>query len=235
MPLLEPITALLQVLVELVRALAWPLLLLTIFLYFRKPLSSLLSEAREASIKAGPGGVEATISRAVKSATSLTAARAQKAGIHLDAAPERQLSEVDEAVGVINQAVVPNMDKLDGARLLWVDDHPGNNFYEREMLQALGIRIAISRTTADALQQVRLQPFDVIVSDMAREDEPRAGYNLLEALRAAGNEPPLIIYSGSATEQQRAETLRRRAFGQTNNPSELLQMVISAIIGGQRR
>lgn len=119
--------------------------------------------------------------------------------------------------------------RLQGSFVLWVDDRPSNNRYERQALEALGIRVEIARSTDDALERVRQQHFDLIISDMGRPPDPRAGYTLLEKLRASGNHIPFLIYAGSRRPEHVKEARERGALGCTNSPQELILMVTGAL------
>ena len=133
----------------------------------------------------------------------------------------------------INRLVTPGASQqLTIASVLWVDDLPANNKYERQALEALGIQFTISTSTKDALEKVQREKYDVIISDMGRPGDQRAGYTLLQKLRDMGILVPFIIYSGSKLPEHIAEARRRGAFGSTNDPEELLELVVNAIKNG---
>jgi CheY-like chemotaxis protein len=113
--------------------------------------------------------------------------------------------------------------------VLWVDDRPQNNVYERKAMEALGIRFTISTSTQDALEKLRSRKFDVIISDMGRPPDPRAGYTLLDEIRRLGMTTPYIIYAGSNALKHKEEARNHGAVGSTNNPQELLRLVTEAI------
>lgn len=113
--------------------------------------------------------------------------------------------------------------------ILWVDDHPENNTLERHALESLGLRFVLSTSTEDALDRVKSVAFDAVISDMGRPPDPRAGYTLLDKLRAAQYEVPFIIYAGSRAPQHVAEAKRHGALGATNSPQELFNMVLAAV------
>jgi uncharacterized protein YjbI with pentapeptide repeats/DNA-binding NarL/FixJ family response regulator len=113
--------------------------------------------------------------------------------------------------------------------ILWVDDHPDNNIFERQRMEALGIQFVLATTTEKALEQLKQQQFDLIISDMGRPPDLRAGYTLLGKLRSRRNQTPVIIYATSNEPQHVAEAQRRGAIGCTNNPTELSQMVLSVL------
>jgi CheY-like chemotaxis protein len=90
------------------------------------------------------------------------------------------------------------------------------------------IQILLSTSTEDALEKLKKNSFDVIISDMGRPNDPKAGYTLLEAIRRSGNKTPYIIYAGSRSAEHIAEAKKRGAQGTTNRPDELFQMVLQA-------
>jgi CheY-like chemotaxis protein len=118
-----------------------------------------------------------------------------------------------------------------GSHILWVDDYPDNNIFEREALTDLGAVILPVKSTAEALSHLRNrnEQFDVIISDMARSDDPKAGYTLLAEVEKLAYRPPYIIYSGRSNPSIVAEAKTKGALGQTNNPKELLDLVITAL------
>jgi CheY-like chemotaxis protein len=116
--------------------------------------------------------------------------------------------------------------------VLWVDDRPSNNLHERQALEAVGITFVPAVSTEEALEKIKRQPFDAIISDMGRPPDPQAGYTLLEKLRESGDRTPFLIYAGSSAPEHRAEARRRGAVACTNRPDELFEMVLS-ILGGK--
>jgi TIR domain len=65
--------------------------------------------------------------------------------------------------------------------ILWVDDRPGNNVLERQSLRQYGFEFDLAQSTLEALDSLRGRRFDLIISDMGRPPDPRAGYTLLDA------------------------------------------------------
>jgi CheY-like chemotaxis protein len=113
--------------------------------------------------------------------------------------------------------------------VLWVDDRPDNNIFERQALESFGFQFVLSLSTDDALDKLKQKSFDAIISNMGRPSDDRAGYALLEALRSEGNQIPFIIYAGSKAPEHIAEAKRRGAQGTTNRPDELFDMVLAAV------
>jgi CheY-like chemotaxis protein len=118
---------------------------------------------------------------------------------------------------------------LKGKVILWVDDHSDNNIYQRDAFIELGATILLAKNTSEALDKLKVQRVDVIISDFARSDDAQAGYTLLAAIRRRPNPPPLIIFSSSSNPEYVSEARRRRAFGETNNNRELFDLVARAI------
>lgn len=118
---------------------------------------------------------------------------------------------------------------LKGKVILWVDDHPDNNIYQRDGLIELGAKILLATNTPEALGKLKIQRVDVIISDFARSHDAQAGYTLLAAIRKRPNPPPLIIFSSSSNPEYVAEAKRRGALGETNNNGDLFDLVARAV------
>jgi CheY-like chemotaxis protein len=130
---------------------------------------------------------------------------------------------------IVRRAHVRNVDRLDGNRILWVDDRPRNNRYERKTLEELGASVHMAIDTPEALLVIAEIPFDMIISDLGRPSGPRAGLELLKVLRANGIEVPYCIYAGSNAPRHKAEAQGLGAVGCTNNPHELFDVVVGAL------
>ena len=113
-------------------------------------------------------------------------------------------------------------------QILWVDDNPRNNVRERNAMTTLGMHVVISLSTDEALELLSRTRFDVVISDMGRQDDKTAGYTLLDAMRSRGDPTPFVIYAGSDAAEHREEARKRGALGSTNRPSELLDLVLQA-------
>jgi CheY-like chemotaxis protein len=116
-------------------------------------------------------------------------------------------------------------------QILWVDDRPENNVYERQAFEAVGLRFVLSLNTTDALDQLSRQSFDAVISDMGRKEGPREGYALLDAMRAKGDRTPLFFYASSRSPEHVRETVDHGGQGCTNDPNELFKLVTHAVFG----
>ncbi len=110
-----------------------------------------------------------------------------------------------------------------GPLVLWVDDRPSNNARERESMAALGLEFVLATSTGQAIEELERQRFTLVISDMQRGADLRAGYALLEQLRKKENAPPLIFYTRSCTEAELAEARRRGAVGCASLVSDLMK------------
>lgn len=138
--------------------------------------------------------------------------------------------QVSHLAKVVSKTVTPQMiRRAEQSKILWVDDHPENNAYERQSLEAMGVQFDIARSTEEAIEKVNLHRFNVIISDMGRPLDDRAGYTLLAQLRAMKNFIPYVIYAGSNSPEYKAEAKMKGALGSTNRASELFAYVHQAL------
>lgn len=54
--------------------------------------------------------------------------------------------------------------------ILWVDDRPENNVYERQAFEAQGINFSLALSTYEALELLKTNKFAAIISDMGRKE-----------------------------------------------------------------
>lgn len=207
----------------LLAVLVWPAVVLFFLVRFRHALTEFFSNLGELSFKAP--GMEATAKRQQEAAVALGAAVANRA---LDDATETISDPRDVAESLPSPRT---QRRLLGSRILWVDDRPSNNRFERQVLEALGIQIALSTSTEDALEKIQRQSYDLIISDMGRPPDNRAGYTLLDKLRSTGNKTPFVIYASSRAPEHVREALQHGATECTNSPQELVEIVTRSLTG----
>jgi CheY-like chemotaxis protein len=218
---------LLDGLTKLLAVLVWPGILVVLLIRFRPALAEFVASVSEFTFKGG--GVEASAKRRQAEAAAALGAAAVA---HPDASrsPKDVTQETRAAAELVADVVTPRMMRRAGqSTVLWVDDRPSNNTYERRALEAVGVTFALATSTEEALEKVKRQSFDAIISDMGRPPDPQAGYTLLGKLREVGDRTPFIIYASSRAPEHRAEARRRGAIGCTNRPDELFEVVLSAL------
>jgi CheY-like chemotaxis protein len=211
----------------LLNVLIWPAIILFILIRFGRELRDFFSSLGELSLKGA--GFEASLKRKqAEVVAALSAAAASKPDG--DKTRESVAKEAMIAADVVADFVTPRaIRRASRSTVLWVDDNPNNNSYERQALEALGVSFVLAISTDEALKKISRQRFDAIISDMGRPPDPRAGYTLLDKLRSSGDQTPFIIYAGSREPEHVAESRRHGAIGCTNNANELFEMVLSAL------
>lgn len=114
----------------------------------------------------------------------------------------RKRSNEDRNLGVTSDELKAAMrrgeksqDAYKTTRLLWVDDHPENNIWERRALQSLSATIDIAISNGEAWDKIRRNEYDLVISDLRRDDgeDPR---QLANKLRTYVYQPQLIYYTG---------------------------------------
>ncbi len=161
---------------------------------------------------------------------SLTAAKQTKGG------DRRQLSgfAVEDVVRSVESAVaLAKKGRAANPMVLWVDDNPDNNVYERKAMEAVGIQLVLSENTSDALKLLSRQSFAAVISDMGRREGPREGYALLDAKRTSGDQTPLFFYASSNAPEYKRETYEHGGQGCTSDAQELFEMITKTIFGSQ--
>jgi CheY-like chemotaxis protein len=218
---------LLNAITEMLGILIWPALLMFILIKFGHDLHEFISSLGELSLKGA--GFEASLKRRqAEAAASLAAAAASRSDG--DMTHKNAAKEAKTAADIVSEFVTPStIRRASRSTVLWVDDRPDNNVYERQALEALGINFVLATSTDEALKEVARKRFDAVISDMGRPPDSRAGYTLLDALRSDGDQTPFIIYASSNSPEHIAESRRHGAIGCTNNANELFRMVLSAL------
>jgi len=83
-------------------------------------------------------------------------------------------------------------------RVLLVDDHHDTCIGMKRMLERRGYEITIAHSADQAVEKVRTQDFDLLISDIGLPD--RSGYDLMREVRLNKNLPGIAL-SGFGTEQ----------------------------------
>lgn len=213
---------------KLVGILVWPGVIIFVLTRYREAFKEFFKTLSEFNFK-GPGFSASAKRVKAEASEALIAAAVAHTNQDADATPESIAKSVSAAATAVETLTSRTIRRAAKATVLWVDDRPRNNVNEQKALEALGINFVISTSTEDALDKLRRQKFDVIISDMGRPPDPRAGYTLLEKIRESGDRTPFVIYAGSRAPEHVAESRRRGALGCTNLPDELFDYVLSAI------
>jgi CheY-like chemotaxis protein len=212
-----PIADVGEELIHVIPSVLWVLFALLALFLFREPIRALLGRLESARL---PGNVELTFGPAFERAV-------EKASKRL---PESVLGLTPQKVERLLNRARRNADAVVGARVVWVDDEPLNNAWEREAMDALGIVVITARSTTEAEFFLERDRVDLVISDMDRPGEapdgPMAGYTLRDAMHKHGVTAPLIFYILELDLNRRPP---ERTFAITNRPDELLDYVIDAL------
>ena len=144
-------------------------------------------------------------------------------------ASEAQLHKIVETVRAAGPATVAAGDDWRD-HILWVDDRPENNVYERRAFEAMGLRFTLALSTDEAFERLSQARYAAIISDMKRREGPREGYVLLDRLRKEGDRTPLFFYTASSIPEHKLETREHGGQGCTSSGQELFEMVTRAVI-----
>jgi CheY-like chemotaxis protein len=225
--LIDNFVKVVEALAHLLGAVAWPIAAVIALRWFGPTLAVLLSDKSDVSLSGL--GFSITAKRETREAIAL--AEATKVGGPATAPTE--IKNWKAAVGKsyaatkwINQLRID--ETLDKA-ILWVDDKPLNNVFEREAFEKLGMKIDFAKSTSEALDLLKKKQYDAVISDMSRPEGPRSGYDLLAKLKLIRPTVPFVLYSSSNTPEQAAEIIEAGAFGSTTKASDLIRLVTDAV------
>ena len=224
--------------VEIVRAvlsLAWPLLV-AIVLWKLFPAIKAVIESRTFVVKVA--GMEITVQQ-VSDKLRLDVEDLQKKVSELRALGENKSPQAAPHPAAPNPAapvdrVGERKTTAVQPRILWVDDRPSGNAFEIARLESEGTSVTTARSTEQAMQLLdSARPkYSLVITDMGRREDrvahPKAGLELIEAIRGAGWKPeelPILVYSAKSAERLRPQILNAGAQGVTASPVELFELL----------
>lgn len=151
------------------------------------------------------------------------------AALQREVAAARPNKATDPEIGDVLATRVARLGPIvQRASILWVDDDSAATLPERRILHELGFFVDPVGTTSAAVAALRKgvagHSYDLLISDIARPENDKAGLDMLKELKAAGLVVPVVFY-----------VLRLRegtppgSFGITNRPDELMRLVLDVI------
>jgi signal transduction histidine kinase/CheY-like chemotaxis protein len=113
---------------------------------------------------------------------------------------------------------------LPPAHILLVDDDPMNQFFGRELLQTLGIKVSVADSGAAAIQQVQHHSFDLVFMDVSMPE--MNGYETTQHIRqdARFHTLPIIALTAHAIAGERERCLAAGMNDYLPKPFELDQI-----------
>jgi CheY-like chemotaxis protein len=119
------------------------------------------------------------------------------------------------------------------ARVLWVDDRPANNEFERKWLRPHGIVFDSVVSTDEALEQLANESYDLVITDLGREyssdRSATAGVAFLDQPIVRSGGPPVIVYAGRWAVAQRDELVGRGALAVMADRQPLFDTVLGVL------
>src|SRR5213595_1810637 len=143
-------------------------------------ISQALIDAHGGQIRVESAGKDRGSTFSLKLNTVVTPAGADGDRKDLPAGPERELAVARHR------------------RVLLVDDHHDTCIGMKRMLERHGYEITVAHSADQAVEKVRTQDFDLLISDIGLPD--RSGYELMREVRLNKNLPGIAL-SGFGTEQ----------------------------------
>ncbi|MEN0045548.1 MAG: response regulator, partial [Bacteroidota bacterium] len=128
------------------------------------------------------------------------------------------------------QALLKRLEKYDTSQtvnILWIDDNLKSGRKERKILSDLGISCYQVISSEEAMEELKRRSYDIVVSDIHRENSPSEGTDFLEKARIQNQELPPFIFSIANFEPERG--VPPYAFGITNQPVELFHLILDVL------
>jgi hypothetical protein len=124
----------LTLLISVLQIISWPLIVLVILIYLHRPLKRFIENMVEITFTAGPISTTAKRQQIIDAAVSLGAATVtEKKATNGDNEANTQ-----DAARLVNQLLTPQVTRrVAGKSILWVDDVPSNNTFQRNSLEPL--------------------------------------------------------------------------------------------------
>jgi PAS domain S-box-containing protein len=150
--------------------------------------------------------------------------------VMLPVAPVYQRFGIEERVHPATRETLPSYecaDRLDGLRVLIVDDEPDTLELLKVGLGQCGAEVVTTRTVAEALEAITTVAPDVLISDIGMPDED--GYSLIRRVRAlpveSGGRVPAIALTAYARVGDRMQALKAGYQMHVPKPVELAELV----------
>ncbi len=130
------------------------------------------------------------------------------------------------AIGAEARSAVAGPPRLDGLRVLFVDDDPNTREMLQEALTRGGAQVEAAASAGEAVDKLRQWLPDVVVSDIGMPDED--GYDLMRRVRALppeqGGRTPAVALTGYARERDRTLALDAGYQAFTPKPVDLNEL-----------
>ncbi len=200
-------------LISALSSLAWPALFGVLLYKFYQPLKTLIESARGRKFTIKVAGNELTMEEASE----------QQRQIVNDI--QSKLAEVEKRLALIQPTISSSElnNSIRSKYILWVDDNPKNNSYLVASLQEKGHTVDIALSTDEAMTKFAARQYDIVISDMGRPGDGKAGITLVKQIRTLSSKVPFYIFCGAwAAKNFQEEALQNGATDITSSGTALL-------------
>jgi PAS domain S-box-containing protein len=121
--------------------------------------------------------------------------------------------------------------RLDGVKVLVVDDEPDTLEVIRQVLEGCRAKVATARSAEDALVALEAEPFDVLLSDIGMPK--RDGYDLISEVRRRGVKTPAAAVTAFARSEDRTRAMLSGYQAHMTKPLETSELLatVAALSG----
>ena len=158
--------------------------------------------------------------------------------VKLPIIPVYQRQETEERVHPRTAAILPQIeaaDRIDGIKVLVVDDEPDTRELLKTMLASCGAEVTMAPSAKLALAEMERSRFDVIVSDIGMPEVD--GYELMQRIRClpveSGGKTPAVALTAYARAEDRLRALRAGYKMHVSKPIERAELivVVASVVG----
>jgi CheY-like chemotaxis protein len=200
-------------LIDTLSSLAWPIIF-GIFVYkFYEPIRALIESVRGRRFTIKVAGNELTVEEASE----------QQRKIVNDV--QSRLAEIERRLESTKS--IPLRTERTGApgskSIFWVDDKPKNNSFLIAALRERGHVVDTALTTNEGIKKFKENSYDIVISDMGRPEDEKAGITLAKKIHSLRSGVPYFIFCGGwAARNLRDEALANGVTEITSSGTMLL-------------
>jgi DNA-binding response OmpR family regulator len=204
----------------------------------------ILARSETAAVPPAPAGAEAQpepAGRGRRRLLALGAAAAALAALHVPVVALHQTPTPADTEAEFRKTPPVIADAPDAiGKILWVDDHPENNIYEKQFFEKRRIAVHPVTNSEDALKLLQMYDYDAVISDMGRGDDRLAGPRMVQQMRARNDRTPVVIYTVRADQPGKQEAQRNLvaesgAQALAVTPQEVRKIVLRLFANPQER
>lgn len=113
---------------------------------------------------------------------------------------------------------------MQGKRVLFVDDEPNLRLTFPQILKMHGFEVRTTATVAQALAEITIHPFDILISDL-NIGEPGDGFTVVSAMRRTQPNCVNFILTGFPAFESALAAIQRQVDGYLVKPAKIAELV----------